>query len=139
MISQTAEYALRAVVVLAAGDGEPLTKQGIAESTKVPPEYLYKVLQSLRRSGVITSQRGQGGGYVLARPATDISVYEVIQAVDPIARIRACPLGMAEHDGKLCALHSRLDSAIGTVENAFRATSIAELLDAAPNGRPLCC
>ena len=95
MFSQTAEYALRAVVALADGGGKPLTTQQIAGMTKVPANYLAKVLQSLGRAGIVSSQRGLGGGSVLARPAAEISVYEVIEAVDSIQRIRTCPLGLA--------------------------------------------
>jgi Rrf2 family transcriptional regulator, nitric oxide-sensitive transcriptional repressor len=138
MISQTAEYALRAVVALAAGDGAPQTTLRIAATTKVPPDYLSKVLQSLGRAGIITSQRGQGGGSVLARPATHISVYDVVQAVDPIARIHTCPLGLPGHGKRLCALHRRIDNAIGTVEDAFRASTIAELLAEPSESHPLC-
>ena len=138
MISHTAEYALRAVVALAAGDGAPQTTHRIAATTKVPPDYLSKVLQSLGRAGIITSQRGQGGGSVLARPSSEISVYDVVQAVDPIARIQSCPLGLAGHGEHLCPLHRRIDDAIGSVEDAFRATSIHELLAEPTESRPLC-
>lgn len=138
MISQTAEYALRAVVALASGDGRPQTTQRIATMTKVPPDYLSKVLQSLGRAGIVSSQRGQGGGSVLAKPAAEITVYDVVQAVDPIARIHSCPLGITSHGQRLCPLHRRLDDAIGTVENGFRATTITELLAEPTNSQPLC-
>ena len=138
MISQTAEYALRAVVALAAGDGAPQTTQALAAQTLVPPTYLSKVLQSLGRAGIITSQRGHGGGTVLARPTAELTVYDVVQAVDPIARIRVCPLGLAGHNENLCPLHRRIDNAIGSVETAFRSTPIAELLNETGNRRPLC-
>lgn len=138
MISQTAEYALRAVVALAAGDGAPQTTHRIAGITKVPVDYLSKVLQSLSRAGIISSQRGQGGGSVLTRPSSEISVYEVVQAVDPIARINSCPLGLANHGTRLCPLHRRIDDAIGSVEDAFRATTIHDLLTEPTESRPLC-
>jgi Rrf2 family protein len=138
MISQTAEYALRAVVALADGSGTPQTTQRIAAATKVPADYLSKVLQSLSRAGIVSSQRGQGGGSVLARPAAKISVYEVVQAVDPIARIYTCPLGLPGHGKRLCPLHKRIDDAIGIVEAGFRATSIQELLTEATESHPLC-
>jgi Rrf2 family transcriptional regulator, nitric oxide-sensitive transcriptional repressor len=130
MISRTAEYALRAVVYLAAGVniGRPSQTVGeIATATRVPADYLAKVLGSLSRSGLITSQRGLGGGYRLARAADKISIYEVIQAVDPLQRIRECPLGLEEHV-RLCPLHKRLDDAMALIEEQFRATTIAELL-----------
>lgn len=138
MISQTAEYALRAVVALADGDGKPRTTKSIATATKVPVDYLSKVLQGLGRAGIITSQRGHGGGSVLARSPAEISVYEVVQAVDPIARIHTCPLGLPGHGKRLCPLHRRIDDAIGLVESGFRATSIHELLSEESDSHPLC-
>jgi Rrf2 family protein len=138
MFSQTAEYALRAVVALADSPEGPLTTHQIAERTKVPANYLAKVLQSLSRAGIVSSQRGLGGGSVLARPAAQISVYEVIESVDPIHRIRTCPLDIATHGSNLCPLHRRLDNAAAQVEAEFRATTIEELLHEPTNSPPLC-
>jgi Rrf2 family transcriptional regulator, nitric oxide-sensitive transcriptional repressor len=128
MISTTAEYALRAVVQLAMHEGVPQTTEAIAKMTRVPSSYLSKVLQQLARAGIVSSQRGLGGGFVLTRAPVDISVLDVIDAVDPIKRIRTCPLGIASHGVNLCRMHKRLDEAIESVEKAFRESTIAELL-----------
>ncbi len=130
MISQTAEYALRAVVHLAANSEEPCTTQQIAGSTRAPASYLSKVLQSLTRAGLVRAQRGLGGGFQLARPANEVTIYDVVQALNELPRIRECPLGLVEHV-ELCPLHARLDEAIEQVEKSFRATTIAELVDSA--------
>jgi Rrf2 family protein len=124
--------------MLADSDGAPQTTHRIAAATKVPADYLSKVLQSLGRAGIITSHRGMGGGSVLARPASEISVYDVVQAVDPIARIQSCPLGLVNHGKLLCPLHRRIDNAIGSMESAFRSTSIHELLAEPAESHPLC-
>lgn len=131
MISRTAEYALRAVLHLAAANGESVsqTVEQIAAGTRVPPDYLSKVLQNLSRAGLIASQRGIRGGFRLIRSASETSIYEVIQAVDPMQRIRECPLALEAHGTNLCPLHKRLDNAMELVENQFRATMIAELLE----------
>jgi Rrf2 family protein len=136
VISRTAEYALRAVVHLAAGEDESASQTvgQIAEGTRVPAGYLAKVLQSLSRTGIIISQRGLGGGFRLSKTARDTSVYEVIQAVDPIERIHSCPLGLDAHGTNLCPLHKRLDDATALIEAQFRATSIAELIEV-PKGK----
>ncbi len=141
MISQTAEYALRAVVYLASRPGAPQTTQQIAEVTRVPVGYLSKVMQSLSKAGLAHSQRGLHGGFTLAVPAETLSVFDVVEAVDPLRRIRTCPLGIKGHLN-LCPLHRRLDRAAEMVENALRESTIAELL-AEPNPRkgipiPLC-
>src|SRR5689334_8673752 len=108
MISQTAEYALRAITHLAFNAGAPQTNKQIAESTRVPMPYLSKVLQAMTRAGLVHSHRGLHGGFTLARSAARVSVFEVIEAVDPLQRIRTCPLGLAAHGVNLCPLHRRL-------------------------------
>ncbi|HVX59547.1 MAG TPA: Rrf2 family transcriptional regulator [Pirellulales bacterium] len=127
MISQTAEYALRAIVYLADQQTAPQTTQQIAEVTHVPAGYLAKVMQSLSRSGLVHAQRGLHGGFTLARPATELTVLDVVQAVDPLRRITSCPLGLKGHMS-LCPLHRRLDNAVALVEDALRKSTIAELL-----------
>jgi Rrf2 family protein len=138
LISQTAEYALRAVAALAGHPDEPMVTQRLAETTKVPAGYLSKVLQSLGRAGLVNSTRGVGGGFVLARPATEITIYDIVQAVDPLQRIRTCPLGLASHGAHLCPLHRRLDDAMKQVEDAFRASNLAEVLAEPTDSKPLC-
>ncbi len=87
VISQTAEYALRAVVCLGGSTGEPMTSAAIAKLTRVPHGYLSKVLQGLSRAGLVDSQRGVGGGFVLVRSLDELTVLDVINAVDPLKRI----------------------------------------------------
>lgn len=132
MFSLTAEYALRAVVHLAAvkqrGDGASQTLGQIAHGTRVPEGYLSKVLQSLSRSGVILSQRGLGGGFRLAAPAESTTILAVLAAVDPIERIHTCPLGLESHGTNLCPLHRRLDEAMAFTEKQFANTTVAELI-----------
>ena len=141
MISQTAEYALRAAVYLAAQDGEPRTVQQIADVTRVPAGYLSKVLQGLSRAALVHSQRGLGGGFTLAVPPGRLTIYDIVQAVDPLRRIKSCPLGIKGHLN-LCPLHRRLDQATALVEKALKDSTLAELL-AEPDPRrgipiPLC-
>lgn len=138
MFSQTTEYALRAIVWLAAHSSEPQTTLQIAAATRVPAGYLSKVLQALGRARLVSSQRGLHGGFTLTRPARKIRVLEVVNAVDPIQRIETCPLGLKSHGKNLCALHRRLDNAIAHIENAFSESTIADLLAEPSNSPPLC-
>jgi len=138
MISQTAEYALRAVAALASNPAESLPTQRLAELTKVPAGYLSKVLQALGRAGLVRSTRGLGGGFVLTRRPEELSVYDVVQAVDPVQRIRTCPLGLKAHGVRLCPLHRRLDDAMKMVEDAFRQSNLAEILAEPSSSKPLC-
>ena len=138
MISQTAEYALRVIVYLASQNGVPATTHQLALVTRVPEGYLSKVIQSLSRAGLLRSQRGLHGGSVLTRAPGDVTIHDVIEAVDPIKRIRSCPLNLKSHGSALCPLHRRLDSAMEQVEQAFRETTIADLLAEPTSSKPLC-
>jgi Rrf2 family protein len=138
MISQTTEYALRAVVWLAANPEKALTAQQIAEATRVPAGYLAKVLQGLSRAGLLHSQRGLGGGFTLARSPASLTMWEVVQAVDPLRRVRSCPLGFEAHSEQLCPLHQQLDDAIAMIEKTFGGCKISKLIDPSHPCSPLC-
>jgi len=138
MISQTVEYALRAVVHLAQHSPQACTTEEIASATRVPRAYLSKVLQALVRGGVVHSQRGIGGGMTLTKPPSELTILEVVSAVEPIRRIRSCPLGLAAHGVHLCPLHRRLDDALAMVEKAFQASTLAEILAEPSHSTPLC-
>ena len=138
MFSQTAEYALRAIVVLADDAEAPWTAQEISSKSMVPHDYLMKVLQALAKAGLVTAQRGRGGGFILTRQPDRITVLDVISAVDPLRRIKHCPLGLKAHSTTLCPLHRKLDDAIRSVEEAFASTTIAEILADPSPVRPLC-
>jgi len=137
MFSQTVEYALRAVVHLAMQEGRALKTSDIAERTKVPHAYLSKVLQGLRAQGIVQLQRGIGGGVRLAQDPKTMTILDVVNAVDPIQRIDRCPLDLKTHGTHLCALHRRMDNAIMAMEEAFRSTTLAELLDDPNTSIPL--
>lgn len=137
MISQTAEYALRAVVYLASQDA-PCTTHEIARTTRVPVGYLAKVMQNLARTGLVRSQRGLHGGFTLCKTPKQLTVWEVIDAVDPIPRIRSCPLGLKSHGVNLCPMHRRLDDAMAGVEKVFKKSTVAELLEDPNPSKPLC-
>lgn len=128
MISPTAEYALRAIVAIAQGGGDAVVTPTLVEMTKVPPGYLPKVLQTLRKAGLVLSKRGLGGGFKLAHPPEKITVLDVVNTVDPIKRIVRCPLDLDSHNTTLCPLHKRLDEVAEMVEKSFASTTIAELL-----------
>ena len=128
MFSSTAEYALRAAAFLAQQSKGLTSSQAISEATKVPRGYLSKVLNDLVNAGIIDSRRGPSGGFALSRPASRITVLEVVNAVDPIHRIRECPLGLKEHKRRLCPLHRRMDEAIALVEQTFGRSTLAEMI-----------
>lgn len=90
------------------------------------------------QSGLVKSQGGLHGGFSLIRVPDKITILEVVNSVDPINRITECPLGISSHGVNLCPLHSRLDRATALVEDAFRETTLAEVLAEPTSSVPLC-
>lgn len=135
LLSDASEYALRGVVWLAQRKGQTFKLREIADGTKAAPGYLIKVLQSLAKAGILSTQRGSAGGFSLIREPSELSVLEVINAVDPIERIHTCPLGLKSHGSCLCPMHKRIDDAMATIEGTFKDSSVADLLD--PNAASL--
>lgn len=134
MISQTAEYALRAMIYLTEYPDECHPVSRIARFTRVPAGYLSKILKDLASAGLVESRRGPGGGFSLARSADRIALLEIVNCVSPIARIHECPLGLPHHRDGLCALHQRLDDAIARFEASFRDTMLSQLAEHGPGG-----
>jgi Rrf2 family protein len=129
MISRTAEYALRAIVFLGNQAGEPCTTAQLADEIEAPPSYLAKVMKGLSRAGIVGSQRGLHGGFTLARDPGDVTILEVVNAVDVFHRIPECPLGQPAHTSGLCPLHRRMDNVMAAAEMSLEQTTIGEVLE----------
>ena len=138
MISQTAEYALRAITYLADQERVPHTTAQIAAATQIPAGYLAKVMQSLSRARVVRSQRGLNGGFTMSRDPAALPLLEIINAVDPIRRFHECPLGLPTHTGDLCPLHERLDQAAQMLEKFFSDATVAQMLNVPAERKPMC-
>ena len=137
MISKTAEYALRAVTCLAASENRPLSADVLAEKTKVPRRYLTRVMQDLAAADVVDSRSGPGGGYLLAIATDKLTILDIVNAVAPLDRINACPLGLKSHTS-LCPLHAELDNAYAATEVAFANVTICQLVESTSPITPLC-
>ena len=138
MFSQTVEYALRAIVHLAKQPDALQTTAQISKATQVPSAYLSKVLQTLTRDGLVEVKRGVSGGYLLNKSPDEMTIYDVVQCVDPLQRIRTCPLELSSHRKRLCSLHAKMDSALESIENVFRTTTLTELMNSPNPSVPLC-
>ena len=91
-ISARADYAVRAAVELASAGGGPVKGEALATAQGIPPKFLENILGDLRHARLVRSQRGAEGGYWLARPAEEISVADVMRAVEgPLATVRGEP------------------------------------------------
>ena len=99
-ISAKADYAVRAAVELAAAGDEPLTAETVAERQDIPVQFLQKIFHEMRRARLVSSQRGRDGGHRLARPADEISVADVLRAVEgPLAEVRGTPPESVSYNG----------------------------------------
>ncbi|MFT4554645.1 MAG: Rrf2 family nitric oxide-sensitive transcriptional repressor [Chlamydiales bacterium] len=135
MLSQTARYALLAIVCLGTEKDRPMTVQRIAERTNAPTGYLSKVMQLLTKAGLVRSQRGLNGGFTLIHSPDDISLFDIVHAIDPIQFSKTCPLKVEKTCASkgvdcsfLCPLLNRLNQINQTVEDSCRATNIGELV-----------
>ena len=103
-LSARVDYALRAVGELAAADA-PRTVEQLSGAQKIPNKYLESILGELRRGGLLRSQRGPDGGYRLARPADQISIADVIRALDgELANVRGSRPEQLEYEGAAASL-----------------------------------
>lgn len=99
-VSAKADYALRAVIELAAAADGPVKGERIAQAQEIPLKFLENILGDLRHAGIVRSQRGIEGGYWLARPPDEITVAEVVRAVEgPIANVRGVGPEQVEYGG----------------------------------------
>ena len=100
-ISAKADYAVRAAVELAAADGEkPVKAERIATAQGIPLNFLENILGELRHAGIVRSHRGAEGGFRLARDASELTVADVIRAVEgPLASVRGAPPEEANYEG----------------------------------------
>jgi Rrf2 family protein len=136
MLSVTVQYALRAMVALASlPDGVLGCAACIAQRAAVPQNYLSKLLKQLARAGLLVSQKGLGGGFKLARPAAQISLFDIVAPLDNAQRLCGCLLGPGGcNPDQPCAAHERWRGPREAVEGYLHGTTLAQL--AAPRPRP---
>lgn len=138
LLSDATEYGLRAVVWLAQRPDHAQKVREIADGTRAAPGYLIKVLQALAKAGILSAQRGSSGGFRLERNPAELSVLEVINAIDPVERILTCPLGLEAHGACLCPMHRRIDDAMAFIEQSFGESTIQDLLTEPSRSVTLC-
>ncbi|TWT79064.1 HTH-type transcriptional regulator CymR [Planctomycetes bacterium CA13] len=128
LLSEACDYGLRAVIWMAQRPRNPHKVKEIAQGIKAAPGYLIKVLQELTKAGILSAHRGSHGGFMLRADPAVLTALDVINAIDPLERIEACPVDIESHVDGLCPMHKCIDDAMGTIEDTFRKTTIAEVL-----------
>ena len=109
-VSAKADYAARAAAELAMAVDAPITADRIAEAQDIPAKFLETILLELKHAGIVRSQRGPDGGYTLARDPGDISLADVIRAVDgPLANVRGDRPENVAYRGAASFADGRLD------------------------------
>ena len=129
-ISAKADYAVRAAAQLAAAeDGRTTAADALALAQDVPGRFLEGILGDLRRQGLVTSRRGAGGGYVLARPGAEITVADVIRAVDgPLVYVRGERPHQLEYTGPAEDLPEVWVALRASVRNVLEQVTLADLV-----------
>jgi Rrf2 family protein len=122
-----ADYAVRAAIELAAAGGQ-LTAEQVAQAQGIPANFLENILRDLRRAGVVESRRGQQGGYALARPADEISIADVIRAVEgPLANVRGYPPEDLEYEGAASKLRDVWVALRASVRSVLEQVTLADV------------
>jgi Rrf2 family protein len=130
MFSQATKYCIRAVLYLAEqGNDQPVMSRQIAKALQVPEPFLAKILQQLSKRGLLRSFKGRGGGFVLARPAREIYLAEVVEAVEGPSFGEGCILGLAECSAESpCHLHDQWSRFKGEISEVLGRQNIEEVL-----------
>lgn len=133
-ITAKVDYAVRAAAELAAvqasrpGGRTPVTGEAIATAQSIPTRFLESILAELRRSGIVASQRGSDGGYWLAQPATDVSVADIIRAVEgPLADVHGAPPEEVTYAGAAAELQRVWIATRVALREVLEATSLAAI------------
>src|SRR5262245_54006189 len=105
-VSAKADYAVRAAAELAAaGDEEPVKGEKLAEAQDIPLQFLEHILLELKHAGIVRARRGAKGGYWLAKPADEVTIADVVRAVEgPIAHVQSAPPESIEYRGNAKSL-----------------------------------
>jgi len=128
-VSAKVDYALRAMVELAAAEAILVKGERLAAAQSIPPKFLESILLELRHAGLVASQRGAEGGYRLARPAAEITIADVIRAVEgPIASVRGARPEDASYDGPAVALREVWIELRAAMRAVLEGTTIADLV-----------
>jgi len=139
LYSKTCEHAIRALAYLASRpSGDLCLVDEIAEAEDMPRPFTSKILRDLVRAGLLTSSRGPGGGYALAREPADVSLLEIQQIIDGIGNLDRCAVGLAAcNDYAPCPLHDEFKPLRQSIRSYLEETTLAEMAGALKRKRAL--
>ena len=127
-VSAKADYAVRAAVELASAREGPVKGERIAQAQSIPANFLENILADLRNGGLVASRRGADGGYWLARPAAEISLADVIRAVDgPLAAVRGQRSEQVSYEGSAASLRDVWVAVRASLRNVLERVTLADV------------
>jgi Rrf2 family protein len=134
-VSAKVDYALRALLELAAAPPGPVKGERLATAQGIPPKFLENILTELRRAEIVASQRGVDGGYRLAKPASEISVADVVRALEgPIASVRGVRPDEIEYTGPARSLQPLWVELRASMREVLEGTTLADLVERSAQG-----
>ncbi|MGZ5307986.1 MAG: RrF2 family transcriptional regulator [Solirubrobacterales bacterium] len=129
-ISAKADYALRAAVELAAAGEEPVKGEALAESQGIPLQFLEHILLELKHARIVRARRGAKGGYWLAKPAEEVTLADVIRAVEgPLANIQDMAPEQTEYPGHAERLRDVWVAVRASLRRVLESVTLADLRD----------
>ena len=135
-ISAKVDYAIRALAELAVAPPGPIKGERIASAQGIPLKFLENILLELKRSEIVASQRGVEGGYWLAKPATEVSLADVIRAVEgPIATVRGSRPEEVDYTGAAAGLREVWIDLRTNMRAVLEETSLADLVEGGESRR----
>ena len=130
--SNACEYGIRAMVHLADyAVGTRVLAREVADKEVIPGPFLGKVFQTLVKAGLLTSSKGPGGGFSLAREATEITLYDIRAAIDGVRDLERCAVGLAEcSDDQPCPMHDSWSPIKDRIKTYLAETTLEEMAKA---------
>jgi len=129
-IPASVDYAIRAMAELACADDGPITAEELARAQNIPLKFLRGIMTELKRSRLVSSQRGPEGGFVLTRPADEISLADIFRAIDgPLATVRDQSLSSMTHTGAAAELPTVWMAVRASLRRVLEVVTIADLAD----------
>ena len=129
IFSRQCEYALQAVLYLAVRrPGSTVSIKEISKSLKIPLHFLAKIFQDLSKKKILTSTKGPKGGFSLARPAAEITLLQIVEAIDGVSLFESCILGFPQCSGRSpCAVHGKWGEYRENIKSMLEQKSIGEM------------
>ncbi len=129
--SKACEYGIRALTHLARQPSQLAVVRDISDAEGIPHYFLGKILQTMAKEGLVMSTKGPGGGFKLAQPAEEVTLYDIKGAIDGVDDLHECAVGLAEcNDEMPCPLHDTFKPLRESIRAYLQETTLATMAEA---------